>query len=1151
MIPTPTQHPLPRDGTSQAARVPSALDPNQRLLDDRQLDDLLLFVRQLAERLTYYNLDNKAEGTWEPFLARQVAVQLAELAHRTSDALRFRLNALGTGMGTGTEAERLAAAREMLGVLAREMGRVDAWSRTFARTSFLAAVERVISQTLRAPLLAVISAIRAVVGGDAIDWIRALSEKLTSDLWSFRPGDIAADATLAAAPREDQLAGLGSRLETLGRAVLDALAQLAFDAEQFLNAGSLATGEQPPYLGLLLAWLTLFRHGQTALNDLVRRHLEFYFRAILQVRPRESAMDQLFVTFEPAKNVEITKVAAGTRLFAGKDAIGAEMQFALTRDLLVHQALVAELRSTFLDHAVRDAIRAAPVANSADGLGGELTKEHPAWRPFGHPALLFGRRGFALAAPVLHLTGGEKTIQLKLKLTAAAGTLLDQRCAEAATRGGPPQERGTWPLDGLFAVALTGPKGWLSLDPGRVRVRFGPSAELLELVLGPIPPEEAVVPYDAVLHGRAFQTSQPVLEFTLHEPLAAYPGGFFDGLQLAEAAIACDVSGDANLVIATDLGTADPSKPFQPFGPAPTAASSGTTGSSFYVGSPEIFAKHLTRLDLNIEWKDKPANPATYFSAYLSDTIAFRVKPAFLSRTRWAELGTGDLDLFASPLRIPDTEILKFDAAPEMPAFTTLEPGLVRGFVRLLLSSPSFAFGHQKFPELYTKAIVSAVNKKTDPSLPNPPFSPSIASITASYIAEASRRLDQAGDSSATLEFHHVEPHGEWPVAGEAVELLPAPSGDGIFFIGLSDFARGQVALLFHLADGSGDPFKAYPALEWQYLAGDAWQTLKPAEILADGTKLLRRTGIIVFDVPGEATTVHSRMPARRVWLRAVATGEVAALNQAYAVTTQAGEAVFVDNGNDLTRLGIPLPSASVKRLVAALPTIKKVVQPLPSFGGVPVESGQRYYRRVSERVRHRRRAVALWDYERLVLEQFPELHKVKCVPHTSPESELAPGHVMLVLVPRLAVDAFDPRRPAASQDLLTEVKKFIGPLASEHVSVHIENPLYEEVQVLTKLTFRPGYDEGFYLRQTVMDLTQFLTPWVSGGEESLAFERELYPSAILNFLEEREYIDFVSEFRARQFVKEAPISPDPLVLVPTTERSILVSHVTHDVQCA
>ena len=47
-------------------------------------------------------------------------------------------------------------------------------------------------------------------------------------------------------------------------------------------------------------------------------------------------------------------------------------------------------------------------------------------------------------------------------------------------------------------------------------------------------------------------------------------------------------------------------------------------------------------------------------------------------------------------------------------------------------------------------------------------------------------------------------------------------------------------------------------------------------------------------------------------------------------------------------------------------------------------ESKDQRNARVAERIRHRARAINSWDYERLLLEEFPTIGKVACFPNCS-----------------------------------------------------------------------------------------------------------------------------------------------------------------------
>ncbi len=1213
MIPTAHDHPLPRDGTSQPARDLPELNPNRSLLDDRGLDDLLVLVRDIATRVPFWNLSNTVDGTWGPFFDKFPAVQLAVVAGLQASEVAGLFSDLAGRVDISDPVQGRRALHRWFEPLITECARFDAWARQFRGIPRFAPIpDRAIAFHLRPALAASVGVLKAALAPESSSWLAGLSRVLIRDAWhSTEPGHpTPGEAPPAAGVAAGDLARVVEAFSALSSEVARAIAFAAAEARAAAQPGALATTDQPPHLGLALACLTMFRHAQGSLNDLVRRHLEFYYRSILQIRQRPPVPDEVFAVFEPARQALPIRLASGTAVFAGKDAAKQDIVFGLVRDLIVNQAKVAELRSLFVDRQGHRQLRIATVANSSDGIGGALAKASPSWPPFGDASRPEGRRGFAVAAPTLRMTGGQKTVTVSLLLPDPATAQLQAACAGAAARGGlPAAPNGDFLLTGTWAGAITGPKGWITIAPDQVEVLFQPALRRLRFRVGPLGSDTLVVPHNTKVHLRRFPTAWPVLELTLAPATAVHPGDFFDALEVESAEVLCDVSDDLALWVASDAGALNAAKPFQPFGPIPTARQGSSLGSGVYIGSPEIFRKRLLNLSFAIEWKGLPTDLASYFAAYYDARTsrihylpattatatgtsvfaisgmgskvgvslglgsvaqappapAFRVTAWYLSDTKWVRLGaTARADLFGSELPLDPVALSSFAAAPELPDFKSLEQGLERGFVRLSLDEPSFGFGHALYPRLVTEAVVAAV-KNPDasavPNTPNPPFSPVISRLAADYKAIESlvfrTGLDTDG-RAATLEWHYVEPHGEWRVTGPGnPALLPPTEYDAAFLVGLSDFTGDQqLSLLLHLADGSGNPFLDYPALAWSYLAGDDWAPFAATDILHDGTHQLRRTGVLLFSVPGNASNEHTRLPAGRVWLRATALGATEALNRAYAVYAEAAEAVFQPGRNDLSRLGTPLPAGSAARLVTTRPEIKKVLQPLPSSSGQAGEAGVSYYRRVSERLRHRDRAVAVWDYEHLVLQAFPQLHQVKCVPHSSPDSELAPGHVMVVPVPRSQPDAFNPLQPAASQDLLADIEAFLLPRmsgllqrgAGGRVSLHVVNPSYEELQVVAQVVLHQAFsDRGFYQRQLQADLTRFLAPWAYGQNAALSFTTRIHPSMILNFIEELEYVDYVTDFSVRQFVNGAALSPDPAVLTPTTERSLLVPRPGHD----
>ena len=258
-------------------------------------------------------------------------------------------------------------------------------------------------------------------------------------------------------------------------------------------------------------------------------------------------------------------------------------------------------------------------------------------------------------------------------------------------------------------------------------------------------------------------------------------------------------------------------------------------------------------------------------------------------------------------------------------------------------------------------------------------------------------------------------------------------------------------------------------------------------------------------------------------------------------------------------RTATPLPAGTISKLVARQAAVKSVAQPGASFGGRPTESDSDHRVRVSERLRHKQRAVTMEDYERIVLEQFPEIYKVRCINHTDGCSEYAPGKVRLVVVPdQRGQTSVDPLRPRASVGTLERVEHYVRELASDFTDIEVANPDYEEVRTRFRVRFRAGYDVGHHLRQLDDDIVQLLSPWRYDDAPDLTFGGRIHRSWLLAQIEDFPYVDFVADFQIDHVKDPAAGTTDFDVEQAEATRSstVLVSarnhQITHDlVSCS
>ena len=141
---------------------------------------------------------------------------------------------------------------------------------------------------------------------------------------------------------------------------------------------------------------------------------------------------------------------------------------------------------------------------------------------------------------------------------------------------------------------------------------------------------------------------------------------------------------------------------------------------------------------------------------------------------------------------------------------------------------------------------------------------------------------------------------------------------------------------------------------------------------------------------------------------------------------------------DDPGHLAAALPKGKITRVKTPIAAAKKVTQPYASFGGRPAESAAAINTRAAERLRHKNRCVTAWDYERAVLAAFPQVHKAKCIPHAKDGAWLAPGHVLIVVVPDLRnANAKDPLRPKADADTLSRIADYLEARAGKQTAMY------------------------------------------------------------------------------------------------------------------
>ena len=1229
------KNPLPRNGTSRTERLLPGLKEGYVNVDEKSIADWIVFAKDFAQYLKFYDANGFVNGDWAPFFNSDVSAVLGTFAIQNVDVykrtIKERLDFLKDDDHVALINSAEKKLYELFSLIFSFCIALDHLNHLLPKGHTLKGrIENNIRQNLSHSVIRLLSYYKASQSGGFITvsdvkdlkvlgqnvkganvilngnglgnlwWQHPSSPVLWEDYFNDLPGDdsIFGDATLIlyfeslypptapyTKPQWVQYMKMNHAANhNLFSGVFDnfllAYSKIVSDAQRELLAGGQENHSHNPHYTLFLTFLNLYKYAQKDLNLITHRHLDFYYKDVLQIKKRTPLPNKAHIIAELAKPVTEHILFAGAEFKAGKDNEGKEVIYTLENETSFNKAKVAVLKSVYKGSVVDDnndgsntfngRLFAAPVVNSDDGLGAELTGANKEWHPFANRIYVDGNVqeikmplaeiGFAIASHYLYLQEGERKVMLRLDTN--NNDVLKNK---------------------PFKIYLTTEKEWYQVDEVEISVNnsFNKNTKSCVEFAFTLPGDApAIVNYNTKVHSGTLGVNVPVAKVILDNDLTdAYEYNALQNIQLNafEVAVSAGTTGSYNaeglkqLLVTTDAGPANTSKPFQPFGAQPQ------TDATLVIGNKEIFTKQNTNVQINIQWANIPPltnvaydNPAT--------TTTPTVNQNFLTGGVWrANDGSGSnqktmgLQLFASGVQVatplvslPVTAIADYDKE-----YLPYDAKTVNGFLKLTLNSD---FGYKKYlADLTLHLINSAKGTGTATAFGGvEPYLPVIKSIHLSYnsCSPVVNLKDSSADQfiSKSGSLFHLYPFGDAEqhtyLTGNTVHyLLPqfqhtAENGtivshEGEFYIGFENLLPQQsVNVLFQVMDGTADPTISKPDkhLHWSYLANNQWQDFLQQEI-NDATAQFIQSGIISFIIPAEASITNSLLPAGYLWIRAAVQEKTGAVCKLLSVDAQAAKVVFENNNNASDFLDAALPAGSITKLKLPQSAVKSISQPYSSFGGRAAEAEEAYYTRVSERLRHKARAITIWDYEHLILEAFPSIHKVKCLNHTQSTdtiyNEVIPGHVTIITIPDLKQrNDVNPLKPYTSQAVLKSIESFLRARISCHVKLHVVNPVFEEVKLKFKLRLAKGFDDfTIYANRLREEITNFLSPWAYSSDADIDFGGEVHKSVLINFIEERSYVDFITDVELSHYVFDGSlVGADMEEVNATTARSILVS---------
>lgn len=1087
---------IKKNGTIRTQRLPKDLLDNPFQIDARSSWDLLGYMVAYLEKLNYYNLDNKIEGNWKKLVENDPVIYAVIIINTPTTAITKLLDK------SRTNKDFIFNKEEVLTLLTDWYEQIVRW-----QYDLLNCGEKHLGEKLK---------------------------KLIRDVLEDEKSKV--EKTLGSPEEEKELLDAA---DTLYKIIL----HIKDFTKSHLTESMFRKHTHLPHNAMYIAFVRLYKIVQDKLNSISRRHLDFYYKDILQQKPLEGRNTRATLVFELLPTEAQTLIDKGTLVSAGK-MFGSrnEVHFKTDKPLRVHQIEISEMQTLFFNtnpylNIGTDQPVISSVQKSALLSDGKMVEDKHDWFVFGanketlQNTVIDPKKsahlGFIIGSPVLALEEGNRSISVHLNLTemSAKESLLKLVQQIQKNKKITLEHAFAEVFDYAFNTFYTTEKGWVPFSNYSATFANNTLSVHFEL--------QKIAPAVTLAKNLSPTLQWPSIKIVLNEyaPIFAYP--FLQNIALETIRIDVNVRDMRNLALYNNVGKMPLGKSFEVFGPTPSK------GNFLLIGKNELFRKNLETVAFNLHWETIPETYGgftTYYDGYSKEVNneSFIVQLQALNNSYWVPLEEKTIPtahLFSTEkCTTPEgyeSEILCSTTTLTIPNFESFDTSLdfngkeplkyevnsQSGFFKITLAAPSFGFGSDIYQQEFTEiATYNAKNKRQVP-FPNKPFVPKLKGVTVNYSASDTLYFDSNPPDGVKSEknlgeFIHIRPFGyDVVIAQQKVKqnlLLPRYDAQGYFFMGLKKVTGPMTVTLFFHFLRSGTTVKIEKnSLVWEYFHIDGWKTFTPEQIINDGTGGLTKTGIIELVLPAPEQTIES-VDDSLFWIRIATKKAGQHYPKVKGVYLNAVQARCISE--EVQVLGATLPPNSIDTIVQKNAAIKRVFQPANTYAGAMAEKESTFYSRVSERLRHKSRAVAAWDYERLILEHFDMVKVVKCT-NLGANFHPEPGKVKVAVLSKFWTND---ERYYFKKGTLEAMQNFLQQRSNPFTSIQVINPTAEYLLVNIVVVFKAEDRGGFYIDELNDAITEYLSPIKNIEHGMGGIGGSVVPNMVLSYVETLPYVKFV-----------------------------------------
>ncbi|MBN2527991.1 MAG: hypothetical protein JXR76_16495 [Deltaproteobacteria bacterium] len=341
-------------GTAQSDRFNSALEANHFFNDELTIEELVTMGAMLSKQIAFYNLQNEPDGTWYRLFQKNPLALAAEI-------LSLKTEVIEQQFYEHIETFHFVQAAFVIYDTAYQM---NDWLLRFGYFSdsddngLHNKLRHIISERL-APhiqnLQTFFSQIAPIDSNRRFDddhpEDKSVDFSSFSPLWFTQKLQDEVELEFLSADFEPRPAAhqqMRTMLMTAFHALVAECNSLKPPCRELFNR-DMECGKQEPALALFVTFIRLLQKIKHNRGSFLKRHLDYYYKDLLQFKPKPMEPERIYAVFEPAAPNTLVHVPPSARFEGGTDRNGDAIQYTSRSKIAVSDAEIRSLRMILFD----------------------------------------------------------------------------------------------------------------------------------------------------------------------------------------------------------------------------------------------------------------------------------------------------------------------------------------------------------------------------------------------------------------------------------------------------------------------------------------------------------------------------------------------------------------------------------------------------------------------------------------------------------------------------------------------------------------------------------------------------------------------------------------------------------------------------------